>query len=286
MKNTIKLAGIAVAILLVFGMAGCPLEEEDNVLSGTITIKTHMFGNYTTLELTAEYTGSEAVAYQWSNDDGALVGQTSAKFTPNAAGSYTVTVTSGEKEPKTSAAVEIVTAPAYIGLFGYWHMLGDKNTYWASGSAQTYDETTYILNDILTIRDYPHTPLTDAQKTAIGADFEYFNFEIDTWTPLSTGGPTGYVSGFELKGKVAIVHGYEISVTGRIREGDPAYLRIFVSTDGQSFRRSSLSLTTPTGLDAQRFISKKGNLPSDATSLTNAGNDDDDDDDEEDDDDI
>jgi len=79
------------------------------VLLGNITISPT--NNVTTgTELTATYSGEETVNYQWKKD-GNNVGSNSNKFTPTAAGSYTVTVSAAGYKSKTSAAVK-VTAPS------------------------------------------------------------------------------------------------------------------------------------------------------------------------------
>jgi hypothetical protein len=81
-------------------------------LSGSITISPA--SAVTGTELTANYTGSETVNYQWRKDGG-NVGENSNKYTPTAAGSYTVTVSATGYNSKTSAAVT-VTAPALTGI--------------------------------------------------------------------------------------------------------------------------------------------------------------------------
>jgi predicted RNA-binding protein with TRAM domain len=74
-------------------------------LSGTITI-TPNNGVQTNTELTANYSGNEAVTYQWKKAD-VNVGENSNKYTPTEAGSYTVTVSATGYKPKTSGAVVV-----------------------------------------------------------------------------------------------------------------------------------------------------------------------------------
>jgi len=66
-------------------------------LSGTVAIYT---------ELTATYSGSETVSYQWEKD-GNSVGTNSNKFTPTEEGSYTVTVSAAGYNSKTSAIINV-----------------------------------------------------------------------------------------------------------------------------------------------------------------------------------
>jgi hypothetical protein len=79
-------------------------------LSGNITISPS--ANVTTgTELTATYSGNEAVSYQWKNGT-SNVGTNSNKHTPATAGSYTVTVSASGYNSKTSAAVTVSAASA------------------------------------------------------------------------------------------------------------------------------------------------------------------------------
>jgi len=95
-------------------------------LSGTIQILQYgepidpEVGAYTGNPLTAEYSGDEAVTYQWKkngDDVPADKGGTSQTFTPPEAGSYTVTVSAPGKRSKTSAPV-IVTGESIPELSG------------------------------------------------------------------------------------------------------------------------------------------------------------------------
>jgi len=123
MKKMIKGLGIAVfAAMLVFAMTGCKEEPEPDpppppadttnggvkTLSGNITIRPST--NVTTgMELTATYSGSEAVSYQWKKGETG-VGTNSNKYTPSEAGSYTVTVSATGYNSKTSEAVTVTGA--------------------------------------------------------------------------------------------------------------------------------------------------------------------------------
>jgi len=79
--------------------------NDPSPLSGTITISPSTGVNINT-ELTATYSGSETVSYQWKKD-GVNVGTNSNKFTPTEAGSYTVTVSATGYRSKTSAIVDV-----------------------------------------------------------------------------------------------------------------------------------------------------------------------------------
>ena len=108
---TTFVVGIILSSLVMFGVTACdnglgPDNGVDNpVLSGTITITPNDNVSINT-ELTAIYSGSETVSYQWKKD-GVNVGANSDKYTPAEAGSYTVTVSAAGYNSKTSAAVDV-----------------------------------------------------------------------------------------------------------------------------------------------------------------------------------
>jgi len=110
MKNISKAVIIALAAVIVFSMAGCENPTGtggDKVLTGDITISA-AGGSFTiNTELTANYTGTEDVDYQWKKNNTAITGATTTKYTPTEAGSYTVTVSAPGYESKTSKAVEV-----------------------------------------------------------------------------------------------------------------------------------------------------------------------------------
>ena len=110
---------ITLALMMILGMSACgpagnpsspqnppkALEE----LSGTIDIGSA--GDVTIgMELIANYTGPEGVAYQWKKS-GAKVGANTKIFIPPAAGSYTVTVSAEGFKNKTSSAVTVKAEP-------------------------------------------------------------------------------------------------------------------------------------------------------------------------------
>ena len=61
-------------------------------------------------ELTAMYSGSEGVGYQWNKNGTAINGATSARFTPNEPGSYTVTISAAGYKSMTSTPVTVTAA--------------------------------------------------------------------------------------------------------------------------------------------------------------------------------
>jgi len=77
----------------------------------SITPDTNVF---TFTALTANYTGSESVSYQWYHG-GNVVGTDSNKYTPTEAGSYTVTVSASGYNPKQSGAVTVSNRTPAVG---------------------------------------------------------------------------------------------------------------------------------------------------------------------------
>ncbi|WP_461255833.1 hypothetical protein, partial [Treponema sp. R80B11-R83G3] len=108
-KAILRIVGIiAVTAVIGFTTTACDLLA-DTELSGVITISPTGPVTINT-ELTATYSGTETVTFQWKKD-GSNVGTASTTnpntFTPTQAGSYTVTVSADSYTPKTSAAVTV-----------------------------------------------------------------------------------------------------------------------------------------------------------------------------------
>ena len=115
-----KIRYLIVIIIAISGLAlvFCNNGSGDGIiipdLSGSITISPNV--NVSTgMQLSASYNGDEIVSYQWmrfstEGGDSTNVGTNSDSYTPNQAGTYTVTVSADGFTSKTSAAV-IVTGP-------------------------------------------------------------------------------------------------------------------------------------------------------------------------------
>ena len=113
-------------LIITLTLTACPPDPDPDdklkTLSGNVTVSPNGTVNVNT-ELTAAYSGTETVAYQWYKDNVAISGATSARYTP-AAGSYTVTVNASGYTSKTSAAVTVIEP-----IHSHTHSYADTYTY-------------------------------------------------------------------------------------------------------------------------------------------------------------
>ena len=87
---------------------------------------------YVEAELTATYTGGEAVVFQWKKDEAPIAGATGSTYMATAAGSYAVTVSAAGYNSKTSEAVPVTVHPTR-GVV--WTAVANNNTDYVSGIA-------------------------------------------------------------------------------------------------------------------------------------------------------
>ena len=134
-----------IAVVLAFtalSLTGCPEPDPGDklkTLSGTITISPNSDVTVGT-ELTATYTGTEAVTYQWKQG-AANDGTNSDKHTPAAAGSYTVTVSATGYHSKTSDPVAVTVPNPLTGITAVYD----------SNNPIFPDTTLHTLKDGLTV---------------------------------------------------------------------------------------------------------------------------------------
>jgi len=110
-----RISAIALVVVIGFSFTACGGGGDGGDLPGTITISPST-GVVVGTELTATYSGTESVSYQWKKGS-TNVGTNSNKFTPTEAGSYTVTVSAEGYKSKTSAEVT-VTGSTLLDLSG------------------------------------------------------------------------------------------------------------------------------------------------------------------------
>jgi hypothetical protein len=115
--KTHKLFGFAAIVAVIalsmtaLSLTGCPTTDNGGnlkTLSGSITISGNSGETVTTgTKLTADYDGDEEVTYQWNKNGTAIEGATGNEYTPDEAGSYTVTVSATGYTSKTSDPITV-----------------------------------------------------------------------------------------------------------------------------------------------------------------------------------
>jgi len=111
-KIKVLLMGLLAVFLLT---VACSNDDENGEkgpvdLTGTVMISPSA-NVFTGMELTADYSGTENVSYQWNRNTVAVSGAVGTMFTPTEAGNYTVTVSAAGFNSKTSAIVAVAPAP-------------------------------------------------------------------------------------------------------------------------------------------------------------------------------
>jgi hypothetical protein len=158
MKSVFKQIGV-IALVAVIGfsfaalsLTGCGGGDGgggggggDPDLSGTITI------NPTTAtvntELTATYSGAEAVSYQWKKNNNAILNATTRYYTPMEAGSYTVTVSAAGYKSKTSNAVNVSGGNLNYNMTGtYTFAKNSQSCTWVFNADGSYEVTGYGIS--------------------------------------------------------------------------------------------------------------------------------------------
>jgi len=196
MKNMVKLFGlIALALVMGFSFASCgggaggpPGGPGDgpggpDPLSGSITISPNT-GVAVGMELTATYSGTETVSYQWKKGGTAIDDETETTYTPDTAGSYTVTISATDYISKTSAAVTVLDG---TGTKADPFKLTEN--FWADGIIASYSGEVWYSFDVARGTTYRvwwndgYTSSGDGSKTL---DIKVNAYYSDD-TPITTG---------------------------------------------------------------------------------------------------
>jgi hypothetical protein len=187
-----------------------PGTAASSTLSGNITISPNS-GATTGTQLTANYTGSESVTYQWQKD-GVNIGTNSSTFTPTEAGSYTVTVSAAGYTSKTSTAVTVTLAAA--GTAGNPFLVSNETELRKVGTETTTGGWTKAAH----YRQTANIAMTGGNFTPIGTNASRFtgsyNGDGKTITGLSITVTTGYTGLFGYIGAGGTVK--NMNVTGTV----------------------------------------------------------------------
>jgi hypothetical protein len=131
-------------------------------------------------ELAAEYTGSEAVAYQWNRNGTPVPGETGVTYTPAEPGNYTVTVSLAGYTSQTSSPVTVaeITGPYH------WYISrgGPEGDNYEISNEVELRELAKIVNDAARLEGGP-AQFDFNGKTVILAANVFLNGE---WTPIGT----------------------------------------------------------------------------------------------------
>jgi hypothetical protein len=263
MKNTIKLLGVAIAVLLTFGLVGCgPVDEEVNLEPVYIDAVAGEGGYvYVGATLTAVYTGSEDVTYQWkykafdfdgqyADADGAA---TDITYTASKPGIYIVTVSYKEANPVNSLGQSVykepdpsnpndpdtpppidITSPHAV-FYGTWeynpdHELSDNTT----AARKKLRATITVREDEFKINDN---------------DGDYLIFTITTWTEKTNEGHGNGDTGAYARSKyeAEFPDGYELTGTtdkSKGSYGKPTKVTLYINGAKDAIVRVSYANNT------------------------------------------
>jgi hypothetical protein len=219
MKNTIKLLGIAIAVLLTFGLIGCgdPEETETEIAKTIIIADSASSGSGTEsspwpvgTELTADYQGPETgLKYQWQYQPGAGgawqdIGDNSDTLVADKEGRYRVTVTVEGKEntPSNSAVVWVknseggggdITEASFVGT---WKFVIGEALSDPTGRANLQQTITITADEF---------KITEPNTT------EYFTYRVDSWWERSLNANKNGIAAIPASESVAARVGWTLS---------------------------------------------------------------------------
>ena len=240
------------AVIFALAFVGCeqPTDSDTGVpaLSGNITISPAgpvIIGAV----LTASYSGTETVSYQWKKDGSEISGATATTYTANEAGSYTVTVSAPGYASKTSASVTVTLPP-----------LTGEITITPAGPVETGTELTANYTG-------PETPISYQWKrgvTNVGTD-------SNKYTPDQSGSYTVTVSapGYTSKTSAAVTVASYLELElkkffGEAEDGKTYEIELSNNEeiDPQTLSSNSNITIKLIGIDEERIItiSDKGSL--------------------------
>jgi len=183
-------------------------------LSGTLSVSAVNDRFIVGKELTADYDGDEDITYQWNKDGEPIADATEETYTPNEAGSYTVTVSADGYNPQTSAAVEVNLPQPYI--------ITGSTTFTATTNGETVGTGT-LANVITAIRTHAAGETANVQfgendeVLNIGTESATFNNTSGTWgNPVILTGSITSANTSMSAGTVNISGGVSVTSTANI----------------------------------------------------------------------
>ena len=154
-------------------------------------------------ELTAAYSGTETVSYQWNKGGTAIIGETGQRYTPIEAGTYTVTVSVAGYNPKTSAAVT-VTGTTLFRLSGAISITPDSGVVVGDELEAVYtgDETVTFTyqwyKDGVAIPDETNETYTPDDVGSYAVRVSADGYAGKTSAPVTVGWPTPTAEDFAI----------------------------------------------------------------------------------------
>jgi len=241
-RLNLRIVATIAACLAVIMFASCKKDTPD--LNGTVTITPNVEVVPET-ELTATYSGSETVTWQWKKGGEAIDGATKAKYTPTVAGMYTATASAKGYKDVTSAAVDVqvrdlkgaitispnanvftgdVLTAAYGGsetatITWQWNKSGtaisgatsnkytptEAGSYTVTASAKGYNSKTSAAVEVKTVSAIL---LEELQYNNLRYVYEYDNQNrITKYTPLDGNGQPKFIETFNYNGDLVEIVG-------------------------------------------------------------------------------
>jgi hypothetical protein len=276
MKNTMKLLGIAVAVLLTFGLAGCdgdPGEEDDPSVVLSADGEPNADGSYPPgselFALFKGYSGNESHTYDWYKvampTDELVTTASGETYKTQVEGTYYVIVKYGDKQTKPSNKITLKEPEPEIGgdtkdgFYGAWCLaeIGTGNARRAEwvvitkGTGEAKDTFDFFYSDVG----------ATSSSGAAAWHYAHVDFEIATWDfiadpALSTQSSSplyNFTSGYKLSGTVKSKNG-SIGTVPNVGEAISYY--VYIQSDGTRLVRTTPNATDPKAIQNDSGVTR------------------------------